>query len=381
MDRLAAPVPRRSIALVVASLAAVLLVGPGLAPDEARANGVGDLYAATTAGVAEVLVATGEVLATVHLEGASRALAFAPDGRTLYTAAGDRALQPIDIETLETRAPISLPGRVESVAHPKGLAVVTAIAGDRRLVFVDPSTGTTIRSIELPGPADLLAADRRQPMVLAAESGKAWLALVDGDGRRTTATLTGRVTAVAIGSGGDLVVATRAPAAVERRTAADLAAEWSVALPAAPDAVAVVAKGIVAAAGRSLWWVDRAGVREWRTLAAPVSALAASDDGTVLYAATAAGLEAIVVDGGRAVRISLDLASGPGVLAPVPRPASLAGAGGPAATDRSSRAPATSTLGPAEERPVDLGLAVVVSLVVLAIGFAVARRLTRVGGA
>lgn len=380
MDRPAAPAPRRSMALVVATLAVVLLAGPGLGPDEARANGVGDLYAATTAGVAEVLVATGEVLATVPLDSAPGAIAFAPDGRTLYTTAGDRALQPIDIETLETTAAIPLPGRAESVAHPKGSAVVTAIAGDRRLVFVDPSTGSTLRSTELPGPADLLAADRRQPMVLAAESGKAWLAVVDDGGRTTTATLTGRVTAIAIGRGGDLVVATRAPAAVERRAAADLAAEWSVPLPAAPDAVAVLAKGIVAAAGRSLWWVDRAGAREWRTLAAPVSALAPSDDGTVLYAATAVGLEAIAVDGGRAVRVPLELASGPGVLAPVPRPASLAGAGGPAATDRSGRAPATSTLAPDEERPLDLGLAAAVSLVVLAIGVAVSRRLSRVSG-
>jgi DNA-binding beta-propeller fold protein YncE len=361
------------VLLAASLLAAVLLAGLASRPEQASANGVGDLYVATRSGVAEVLVGGGEVLATVALRDTPRALAFDPPGTTLYAATGGRALESVDIETLGTAAAVSLPGVAEALVHPSGNALVAAITGDRRLAVVDPAAGTTARTVELPGPADLLAADRRHPAVLAAESGKPWLALVAGTARPVTTTLAARVTAIAVSRAGELLVATRAPATVRRLAPTDLATEWSVDLPAAPDAVVALGDGIVAASGRTLWWVDRSGARTWRTLAAPATALAASDDGGVLYVATGSAVEAITADGTRSVRIAVDLAPGPGVLAPVPRPASLLAGGGSAAPG-SGRAPATSTTVPADRPKPDVGLGIGVALLVLIGSLAIARR-------
>ena len=378
MRRSSARSLRRLCSLSIAGwLALALWAGSALAPERSRANGVGDLYVATPTGVAEVLVATGEVLARVPLRAAPRALAFDPGGAVLYATGGAETVEPIDIESLEATAALPLPGRATALAHPSGGALVVALAGDRRLAIVDPTRGTTTRSAALPGPADLLAADRRREVVLAAESGKPWLALLDRDARLVSTTLDGRVTAIAVSVAGDLVVATRAPATVRRLAARDLDVAWSVSLPAAPDAVAVVTDGVVAAAGRSLFWVDGAGAKPWRTLASPVTALAASDDGGVLYAATEAGLDAITVDG-RAVHVAVDLVSGPGTLAPVPRPASLAGSGPGSSVGAGDRPPSTSTIGPAVRPEPAIGVGLAAALVVLFAAVAVARR---VGGA
>lgn len=369
---------RRRVASFVAagSLTVALLAGPGLGPEAATANGVGDLYVATRSGVAEVLVATGEVLATVPLRASPQFLAFDPSGRSLYAAVGNQ-IEPIDIESLETTAAIPLPGPAASLVHPEGAALSVALTGDRRLLLLDPTTATRRWSGDLPGQPDLLAADRRHAGVLAAESGKRWLALVGDEARPVTTTLAGRVTAIAVSRAGDLFVATRAPATVQRLSGPDLTPEWSVSLPSAPDALAAMADVVVAAAGRTLWRIDRSGAREWRTLGAPVMALAGSDEGTVLYAATEAGLEAIAGEGGRAVKLALDIAPGPGSLAPVPRPASLAGSGGPSGSGETGRPPATSTVeeGPGPGREVGLGL--VAALVVLVLAIGAGRRIVR----
>lgn len=365
--------------LAATSFSALLLAG-ALGLERASANGVGDLYAATRAGVAEVLVAGGEVLATVPLRDIPRAIAFDPEGRVLYAATGGRNLEPIDIETLELTAAIPLPGVAGSLVHPNGPTLVVALAGDRRLALVDPGAGTTTRSAELPGSTDLLAADRRHPFVLAAESGKPWLALLAGDAPPVSTSLDARVTAVAVSRTGDLVVATRAPATIRRLAPTDLAVAWSVDLPAAPDAVAALADGVVAAGGRTLWWIDRSGARPWRTVGQPVTALVGSDDGTVVYAATADGVEAMTVDGRRSVHVGLDLAPGSTVLAPVPRPASLAGSDGRRPVTESGRPPATSTVGPGRPTSADLGLGLGVTLVVLVLGVAVARHVARESG-
>ncbi|GIW20498.1 MAG: hypothetical protein KatS3mg065_0794 [Chloroflexota bacterium] len=356
-------------------LAALLLAGPVLGPDRASANGAGDLYVATRSGVAEVLVAGGEVLATIPLGDAPRALAFRPDGTTLYASTGGRAVVPIDIEALETTAPVALPGLVATLAHPSGASLVVALAADRRLALVDPAA-TTVRRLEvdLPGSPDLLAADRRHDLVLAAESGKSWLALLAGETKPVTRSLAGRVTAISVSPDGDLLVATRAPARIERLAPTDLGSEWSVDLPAAPDAVVALEDGVVVAGGRSLWLVDRAGARLWRSLDAPVVALAASDDGSVLYAATSSGVEALTADGARSVRIPVDVADGSSVLAPVPRRPSLGGVGGHGSSPTGGRVPATNTLAPAIASEPGLGPAIAVALVVLVLGLVIARR-------
>ena len=58
------------------------LVGPALA------NGVGDLYIASPAGVLEVRVSTSTVVSTISLLPAPQSLAFTPDGKTLYVGSG-----------------------------------------------------------------------------------------------------------------------------------------------------------------------------------------------------------------------------------------------------------------------------------------------------
>ncbi len=373
--------PRRAAAAFAGmALAVGLLSGlAGARPGPTLANGIGDLYAATTGGVAEILVASGEVLATVPLQPPPTALAFAPDGRTLFTVTGSRALQPIDIETLETAAAIPLPGAAVSVAHPNGERVVVALAGDRRLAIVDRSSGSVARSGELPGPPDLLAADRRHELVAVAENGKSWVGLLDGEAPPRTGTVEGRITAIAVSSDGAAYVATRVPASVSRISLRDLAVERVVSLPASPDAIAVVADGVVVASGRTLWWLDRTGPRQWRTTQAPVTALAASDDGQVLYAATQGAIEAFVARGDGSVRITLEVGLGPAVLAPVPRPASLTGVGGTGEPGTSpgeaGRAPATNTEGAATGAALDPLPIVLVVLVVLLVAGVGARRI------
>lgn len=361
---------RRVVSFLLAGgLIVALFTRPGLGPEAATANGVGDLYVATRSGVAEVLVATAETLASVSLQAAPQAVAFDPAGATLYAAAGGR-IEPIVIESLETTAAIPLPDPAATIVHPKGADLYVALTAGRRLLLLDPATGARRWSGNLPGQPDLLAADRRHAGVLAAESGKRWLAFVGDEAQPVTTTLPGRVTAIAVSRAGDLLAATRAPVTVQRLTHPSLTPEWSVTLPSAPDALAAMADGVVAAAGRTLWRIDSSGAHEWRTLGAPVMALAVSDEGTVLYAATEAGLEAIAGEGQRAVKLALDLAPGPGSLAPVPRPASLAGSGGPSGSGETGRLPATSTAAPnpSPGPAVGFGLAVGFVVLVLAVG-------------
>ncbi len=379
LRRRGCPSRRAAAAFGGMALAVGLLGGlAGVRPGPALANGVGDLYAATADGVGEILVASEEVLATVPLQPPPTALAFAPDGRTLFAVAGSRSLQPIDIEALSTIAAVPLPGAAVNVAHPKGERVVVALAGDRRLAIVDPSSGSVARSGELPGPPDLLAADRRHEQVAVAENGKSWFGLLDGESPPRTVTVEGRVTAIAVSSDGAAYVAIRAPASVRRISLRDLAVERVVTLPASPDAIAVLADGVVVASGRTLWWLDRTGPRQWRTTQAPVTSLAASDDGQVLYAATGGAIEAFVPRGNGSARITLEVGLGPAVLAPAPRPASLTGLGGsgvPGNTPgEAGRAPATNTERAATGAALDpLPIVLVVLVVLFVAGIGVRR--------
>jgi hypothetical protein len=162
------------------------------------ANGVGDLYVASSAGVLEVHVKTSTVVSTIPMVPAPQSLAFSPDGRTLYVGSGGSHVTPIDIETLDVGAHRDA-GPVSALAFPAGQILVGSMptAPDAGLRTV-PRRGRD-RERQLPGPGNLLAGDRRDPRVAVAEAGKSWLDVVDpatSTAKKTT--VAGEIRALAI---------------------------------------------------------------------------------------------------------------------------------------------------------------------------------------
>ena len=96
------------------------------------ANGVGDLYVASAAGVLEIHVKTSTVVSTIPMVPAPLSLAFTPDGTTLYACGGGSAIIPIDIATLDVQSSVIMPGPVSVLAFPAGQILV----GDLHAVLV-----------------------------------------------------------------------------------------------------------------------------------------------------------------------------------------------------------------------------------------------------
>jgi len=92
---------RFGAAIAAAALAVASLVALGPVARPALANGIGDLYVAAKGGVDEVHVLSQSIVNTVDLTPAPTALAFSPDGRSLYAADGGRFVTRIDIETID----------------------------------------------------------------------------------------------------------------------------------------------------------------------------------------------------------------------------------------------------------------------------------------
>lgn len=311
---------RRLGALILAAaLAAGASVGTALA------NGIGDLYVATADGVDEVHVASETVVNDVPIKPAPVSLAFSPDGRQLYASAGGRWLTRIDIQSISVADTLSVPADVASLAHPHGDRLAIAIPTRRRLGILDTTDGTLTESAELPGAVDLLAADRRDPRVVAGEVGASWLAVFDvATSSLHTATLDGRIAALSVDRDrGAAYVATSDPNELLRISLDGLTVEWRTALPAAPDGIAALADRVIVAGETALWAVDRDGAASWGTAESPITSLAASDEGRVVYAAEGAAIEAFGLDGRPASRIDVVAGSGPRALAPVPRVSSL----------------------------------------------------------
>jgi DNA-binding beta-propeller fold protein YncE len=326
----------------LASLLTLALSGPVLA------NGVGDLYVASSAGVLEIHVKTSTVVSTIPMVPAPQALAFSPDGRTLFASNSTASVTPIDIATLDVQASITMPGPVSALAFPAGQVLVGAMPTRRTLAFAVIHGGAVTESAQLPGAGNLIAADRRDARVAVAEAGKNWLEIVDpATATLKKTTVAGGIVALAIDRDrGDVLVATQNPNAVVRVDLSSLVATWTVSLPGKPVGVAAMASTAVVGGGTSLWAVDGKTARTFATPRQAAVALTASDEGSVLHVAEAGGIE--VFDGNGTLQRTLELLNdrAPVAMAAVPSGSSLfLGLGGSAASpSAASSVPVTAAL-------------------------------------
>ncbi|HEX8939074.1 MAG TPA: hypothetical protein VF763_02835 [Candidatus Limnocylindrales bacterium] len=368
---------RSSFRRLAAALVAVLWLAAVASP--VAANGIGDLYAATRDGVLELHVDSARVVNVVPLVPGPTALAFSADGRALFAAGGLHRVVRIDIETLAVGDPVTLPGIAAALAYPQGIALAIALRDRGTIGVLSGAAGATeVReSGRLPGAPDLLAADRRDPRVVAAAIGASWVTVFDpATFALRSGTVTGAVTAVAVDRDrGGALVATRSPDRLYRLDLGDLHVLWQAALPAAPTAVAPTADGIVAAGGSSLWAVTRDGTRPFATAKGSIAGLAVSDEGRVVHVAVGDQVQAFAADGTPARLLTLGTGRDASALAAVPAGSSLfAGGHGTtgAATSGSSGGagvpvPVTSALADAASRV--LGSSVLPAA--LAVGFVV----------
>ncbi len=328
-------------AIAASGALAPLLLGALAGP--ALANGVGDLYVASPAGVLEVRVSTSTVASTIDILPAPESLAFTPDGKTLYVGSGGAHITPIDIETLDVGEAITTPGPVTALAFPAGEILVGAMPLRRTLAFITVHGNSVVESTELPGPGNLIAADRRDPRVAVAEAGQAWLDVVDpstSTARKTT--VAGGIAALTIDrQSGGVLVATANPNALARVDLTTLAVTWTVALPSAPTAVAALASTAVVACGSELLTVSPTRATKWASARSPVVGLVASDEGSFLHVAESGAVEVFDSMGKLQRTLELGAARDPVAMAAVPAGSSLyLGNGQP-----SSPAPAAGTPG------------------------------------
>ena len=294
--------------LGLAALLTIALSGSVLA------NGVGDLYVASSAGVLEVEVSASKVANTIALSPAPQALAFSPDGRSLFVGRGDSSVTLIDIATLEVQAPITMPGPVNALAFPAGEVLVGSMPTRRTLAFAVIHGGPVTESAQLPGAGNLLAGDRRDARVAVAEAGKSWLEVIDpATNTLKKATVAGGIVALAIDRDrGGVLVATQDPNTLVRIDLTSLETTWTVNLSAAPTAVASLAATDVVGGGSTLWKVDGKTAVKLAATKQSVLSLAASDEGSFLHVAEASAIE--VFDAAGTLQRALPLA---GSLAPV----------------------------------------------------------------
>jgi len=310
--------------LLTASAGLATLVTVALS-GSVMANGVGDLYVASSAGVLEVQVSAAKVANTIPMAPAPQSLAFSPDGLSLFVGRGDSQVTPIDIATLDVQTAITMPGPVSALAFPAGEILVGAMPTRRTLAFAVIHGGPVTESAELPGAGNLLAGDRRDARVAVAEAGKSWLEIVDPATQTLKkATVAGGIVALAIDRDrGGVLVATQDPNALLRIDLTSLQTTWTVALPGAPNAVAAMAATAVVGGGSTLWKVDGKTATKLATTKQAVLALAPSDEGDFLHVAEATEIE--VFDASGKLQRTLDLQDqlAPVALAAVPSGSSL----------------------------------------------------------
>jgi hypothetical protein len=305
-----------------AALAPLLLAGLA---GPAMANGVGDLYVASPAGVLEVRVSTSTVVSTIDVLPAPQSLAFTPDGKTLYAGSGGAHITPIDIETLTIGDAISAPGPVTALAFPAGQVLVGAMPIRRTLALITVHGNIVAESAELPGPGNLLAGDRRDARVAVAEAGKSWLDVVDPatDTAKNT-TVAGEIRALAIDrKGGGVFVATTNPNTLARIDLTTLTVSWTVTLPGTPSAVSAMETSVIVAGDTNLWQVSPTKATVWATARKVVTAMAASDEGKFLHVAEAGAIEIFDTAGKLQRTLELGTDRNPVAVAAVPAGSSL----------------------------------------------------------
>jgi hypothetical protein len=212
---------------------------------------------------------------------------------------GEHDIVQVNLESMTITTTVALPARVADLVAPRGDRLVAALPSLQRLAVLDMLTGLVTQSDLLPGPVDLLAASRDDGRVVAAGKGGHWVAIADSEtGSIQTGTVGGTVTSIALDSrSGVAVVATAGPDRLLGLDLATLANIWSWDSAEQPTGIAVGVDKVFIAAGHGLWEVGRDAltasasvtvasptVRRWASLAREATALAISDDGTLVYA-------------------------------------------------------------------------------------------------
>ena len=289
------------------------------------ANGVGDLYVASSAGVLEVQVKAPKVVSTIPMVPAPQSLAFSPDGRTLFISSVGRGITPIDIETLGVMAQIEMPGPVSALAFPAGEILVGTMPTRRTLAFAVVHAGTVSESAQLPGAGNLIAGDRREARVAVAEAGKSWLEIVDpATATLKKTTVAGGIVALAIDRAtGGVLVATQNPNALIRVDLTSLAVSWTVKLTAAPNSVAAMTTTAIVGGGSNLWKVDGKSAVILATPKQAVLGLVASDEGAFVHVAEATEIEVFDASGKLQKTLDLQGQRAPVAMAVVPSGSSL----------------------------------------------------------
>ena len=277
----------------LASLLTLTLSGAVLA------NGIGDLYVASPAGVLEVHVKTSAVVSTIPMTPAPQSLAFSPDGHTVYVGGGGISVTPIDIATLDAQAPIVMPGPVTALSFPAGHVLVGTMPIRKTLAFAAVTGGAVTESAQLPGAGNLIAGDPREARVAVAEAGESWLEVVNpADQTMSRVTVTGGIVALAIDRDhGGVMVATKNPNTLVRVDLTSHLLSWTVKLPGVPVAVASMATTIVVAGGATLWKVDGKTAAAFATTKQAALALTPSYEGSFLHVAEASAIEVFAANG------------------------------------------------------------------------------------
>ena len=372
-----------------ATLAVAALVLPGATV--ALANGVGDLYVAVPDGVAEVHLAAEAIKETVDVgSGGGAHLAFTNDGVSLFVVDANGGLQRIDIESISVDQTYSLSKDAVAGAHPKGTSLFVALAGQSALAVLPKDETAVADGPTLSGAADLLAADRRENRMVAAQAGHSWLDIVEpASAKVTNVTMDGDIVSIVIARAeGYAYVAMTSPDQVARVLLETGAVEWKATLPGAPSALAAVPAAAVEAIGDKLYRAKDGKAAAWSTtrtgIVGPVTQLAASDEGAFVYAATGAGIIAVNTAQPDAAPAASVVIAKSVFLAPVPKESSLYKGGSGTGPDPSggtgkgageggkpSHAPATDTDGgtplfrPAGQDPlllIAIGAAIVVGV-------------------
>jgi len=317
----------RLLRALCATLAVAGLVLPGASI--ALANGVGDLYVAGPDGVVEVFLAGRRIETTVDIGGAAATLAFTNDGSSLFVVDAKGGLARINIETINVDRTYTLAKDAAAIAHPKGTSLYIALAGEAALAVLPQDETATTEGATLSGAADLLAADRRENRIVAAQAGHSWLDILEpASAHVTRVQVDGDISAIAVArSEGYAYVAMEAPNQVVRVSLATGETDWKVDLAGAPSALTAVPEAAIVAVGDALYRVKGGRAAEWSTaktgVTGPITELTTSDEGAFVYVGTDAGVIAVNAaqpDAAPAAEVAVP----EGVwLAPIPKESSL----------------------------------------------------------
>jgi len=330
----------RTIGAAAVAACVVLAGGSGRL---ALANGVGDLYVAdpSAKAVLEVYLKTSSIEKPIDVQSAADALAFTPDGQTLYSSDGSTDLYQTRISDLSVTGPVKAAAPVTAIAHPMGSSLFLALQGSRQLSVLIDGSSTVIDGPTLPAVPTLLAADSREARFAAADAGGTWVSIVEpASGKVVEANqgkpLGGKVVAMAIARAeGYVWVATTGQDRVFLISLSTGAVVNSAPLnDGPPTAIAALGNYAVVASGARLDKVVAQSVTPWATAPGQVSGLAADLYAAFLYVATTDKVTALDVADPRATpQASVTMPGGtkPGALAPVPnKGSSLTSTGGTA---------------------------------------------------